>query len=627
MIQSRHISSLSRRTCKASVCGVLAALTVVATSLAAGQPDPPSDPPSREHFLTAVRDGNVERVRQLLTGIDAAGRNDGLLWAAERSQVAVARLLIEAGADVNLSDHLDGTPLHVAAMRGPVEMVQLFLRAGASIQGESVRNGPTPLHAAADSGKSDIAYVLIQAGAVVDADPPFTPLVVASKYGNTGVIDVLLAAGADANPDGMSALHWAPTVEVAQRLIAAGADVNAKDDRGRTPLHLMAFWGPREAVVRLLITHGSDVNARDTSQSTPVHEAVRFELPKVVTVLIDAGADVNAKDDSANTPFSIADEQGHTEILRMLTEAGAHDALPPLLKAGATGDRVLLNELIAAGENVNQIGPHRTTALHMASANGHALIVEALIGANANVKARDEYDRTPLHLARGKAVAVALIEAGADITPLGSHNSQTPLFAAAIEGRREVVEVLLDRGKKTVPKELVSWVTFFGQADVLELLLNRGGDANDRLDTESALLIAAQGGVADMVSPDYVTAATKLKMARMLIRAGADVNARGSIGFFEGYWPLHGAAEGASADMVQLLLDNSADVNVAGAGEYYGGLTPLHLAVLRDKLDVAELLIHSGADVNAKAAATGLHAGKTPLDLAQSDAMRSLLRR
>lgn len=102
-----------------------------------------------------------------------------------------------------------------------------------------------------------------------------------------------------------------------ERLIAAGADVNAKDRTGLTPLFVAAGMGKKE-VVELLISKGADVNAKGPHGLTPLHSAAYFGKKEVVESLISGGADVNAKDSKGKTPLDYAKERSLTSIVSLL---------------------------------------------------------------------------------------------------------------------------------------------------------------------------------------------------------------------------------------------------------------------------------------------------------------------
>ena len=92
-------------------------------------------------------------------------------------------------------------------------------------------------------------------------------------------------------------------IELIKQHLAAGTDVNAKNEQGRTPLHVAA-WDSQASV--LLIEKGADVNAKDDDGNTPLHEAASDGNKEIVELLIAKGADVNAMDDTRRSPLDSA---------------------------------------------------------------------------------------------------------------------------------------------------------------------------------------------------------------------------------------------------------------------------------------------------------------------------------
>ncbi|MGM0674781.1 MAG: ankyrin repeat domain-containing protein [Spirochaetota bacterium] len=120
-------------------------------------------------------------------------------------------------------------------------------------------------------------------------------------------------------------LHWAAYnghADIVRSLIDNGADVEATDILGRTPLHVAV---DHPEVVEVLLEHGAAVDARDSLSNTPLHRALGS--PETVDILISAGADVEARNTGGSTPLEMATRRGNARknltVVERLVAAGA----------------------------------------------------------------------------------------------------------------------------------------------------------------------------------------------------------------------------------------------------------------------------------------------------------------
>jgi Ankyrin repeats (3 copies)/Ankyrin repeat len=105
--------------------------------------------------------------------------------------------------------------------------------------------------------------------------------------------------------------------------LARGANVNARDQDGRTPLFDIVLWGNETAVAKQLLAHGADVHARDKTGQTPLHAAAAFGDEGHVRLLLDHGAEIDARSVAGRTPLHLAAILGRVEEASFLVSRGA----------------------------------------------------------------------------------------------------------------------------------------------------------------------------------------------------------------------------------------------------------------------------------------------------------------
>jgi len=208
-----------------------------------------------------------------------------------------------------------------------------------------------------------------------------------------------------------------PDLRPLRTLIAKGADVNGVHG-GITPLIAAtrdSYEGRPDAVTTLL-ANGADANATDAAGNTPLHHAARCENPIIAALLLDTKIDINAVNADGHTALDIACANANWPLTEFLLDrraaADVADAAPALLCAAGiaeddtTGARLLLKHRA----KVDATAPLGRTALMTAALAGHARIVDTLLAAGASVDIADQRGTTAL-MEAARAGAVAAIHA------------------------------------------------------------------------------------------------------------------------------------------------------------------------------------------------------------------------
>jgi ankyrin repeat protein len=233
---------------------------------------------------------------------------------------------------------------------------------------------------------------------------------------DTNTVGDLIARGVDVNqrfgPLNETVLFRAAMwghLEVANQLIAAGADPLATDKWGSTPFQIAASRGHRK-VAEALIARGAKFDAKNARGRTALFMAAKEGSEETALWLLDLGADpdVQIKDSSETVMFHAA-FNGNSKLVSALVKRGARtdgkdqEGWTPLHAATLRGDVGSVKALLNAGAKVNVLDDHGLTPLLLGIHQGYgdqAAIVDLLVTAGADLSKTDKYGRSALDLAR-----------------------------------------------------------------------------------------------------------------------------------------------------------------------------------------------------------------------------------
>jgi ankyrin repeat protein len=600
----------------------------------------------------AIQSGNSHIVELLLAaGADVNDTHEpydcALSMAAFLGNMPIFKLLLDHGAEVNdrrkgpvLSDTSDTvpfvrSPLHVAARRGSIEMVECLIERGADIDYNHQRYG-TALMAATIPGHEDVVNVLIKHGAHINviSEAAATALFLACDGHQSGIVEQLLASGAEINTtvkdphSGLksSALQAACQrgySDIVQQLLAHGANANLEDAIQTTILN-----GHVE-IMQLLLEYGADATTACGTDGNALDFARRCD-DKAMIDLIEAWMRPTQKQvNSTSAPlrkkskdpmmrrrslpgkveeFS-SDESEDYQTIGVLEKGVDTGTMMPAEQSTLANRDLIIEGANNKGNKLKLNVPEFTgdSRQHQQRPSMKQLTVEDRLKISNAVVAEDA------------DTAILVLQKYADPDVLMPTATETALEIALEQTDNLTVDMLFAHAANenqstsaVEAKKFLDRAVRLGYTDTVKRLIDRGIDVNTTYNDSHPLYSASAAGHA--------------AIAGMLLRAGADVECvvleHGApmtpltIAAYHGHLEVtkvllqHGAdatrhdaewgcaltsaaAEG-HLGIAELLLDNGAPIDAVSS---YAG-TALQLAAFERRFDMVSFLLSRGADVN-----------------------------
>ena len=256
-------------------------------------------------------------------------------------------------------------------------------------------------------------------------------IVSAEAVDQAGTLHKLLNDGLLVDSTDWTALHFAAAqgkTEQVKSLLDKGAVIEARSEKGNTPLYEAAKRGKLEAV-KVLLEHGANVNSKNGEIGfTPLHVAAEFKHPAVAKLLLERGAKVNAANAWAQTPLDQAAWQTWHK------------------------DSAVAGILLDHGANIEARDNSGWTPLLKAAQAGHAPLVALLISRGADLTAKCDGDRHALFHAAFKGdlpIVKLLLDGGADVNAKAIGGTWTALRLAEQKGYTQIADLLRQRGAKS----------------------------------------------------------------------------------------------------------------------------------------------------------------------------------
>lgn len=538
--------------------------------------------------------------------------------------------------DVAFADINDYDAVEIAAaliQGGADEVVTDFSYFQEAVSTRNINNrfddGQTPLHLSAIYGHNAIATWLLEnnADTEVQDSSGATPLHEAIRYGNLDIAKMILDAGG--NPNSKDNLGKTPIMliipkdkvkETYSLLIRYRADLNQKDMYGDTVLHTAAMLKVDTSILQTLISGGAEINARNKEGVTPLAIAVNAKDVQAISLFTSHGADIHTQDTHGKSPLSIVLEPDCPNNVFMATvnssnvytqDSEGNTALHSALLSNAALTKI--QHIVSLMDDVNIRNKDGNSALYIAALKNRQEVGEILLAKNADIFVTNTANSSPLRLALKYSDTIqkwiitsktikscdgsgntvlhyasewgygesinSLILKGADVNAKNA-NGETCLFNAAKTNKPEIIQILIDNGASIKVRDnlgstplhtAVRWDAEKSASKLIELGININAQNSAG---KSPLAEAALAG--------------KLKVSKYLLENGADANSCDT----DGVTILMDTIRGQNKDLIKLLLEYGSNPNL----QAINGQNAYHEAAYTGNKDIIKLIRNAGGN-------------------------------
>ncbi|XP_065838491.1 ankyrin repeat domain-containing protein 50-like isoform X2 [Oscarella lobularis] len=368
-------------------------------------------------------------------------------------------LFVERGCNIEAKNYDCNGALVLAMSVHRFPLIKKLIELGLSVN-ETHQNGYTSLHSACSGGFVAIAEYLLENGAGIEAEDAdgSTPFLIVCSCNSEGVIDLLISKGCNIyakSKGGTGALgmaSWKGHVEIAEKLVQLGFDVNEAQGFGKTSLHFSA--------------------------------RTYFHTLKLAEFLIRNGAKLEVEDERGNTPFLVCATTNKVAFMDMLISKGCNVQAKNKVGRGvlgaacANGEVKMTRKLLEMGFSLFETDYFGRTPLHWAAKYTNKEVAEILVDRGANVEAQDKWGRTPyLDAVRHgcEDVANLFLSKGCNRHAV-DHEGHGALALACIEKSRYAVESFLSRFSNQDLNSVLHLAVLSNSDDTVGLLISNGAD-------------------------------------------------------------------------------------------------------------------------------------------------------